>query len=103
MAIDQNDDHLAILNDPSFQTLLSKRSRLRWSLSIFLSATYLGYGLLGVYFPDVMARPFFGTAMPWVMFMGYLIILLSIVLSIAYIRLVNNLILERDSDTGAAD
>ena len=103
MTTEATDDHRAILNDPAFKALMSKRSRLRWGLTTFLSVAYLGYGLAGVYFPDVMARSFFGTSMPWVMFVGYLLIALSIVLSIGYIHMVNSLILEHDSGVEVTD
>ena len=103
MTTESTDNNLAILSDPAFKTLMSKRSRLRWGLTTFLSVAYLGYGLAGVYLPDVMARPFFGSSMPWVMFIGYLLIALSIVLSIGYIHIVNSLILEHDSGVEVTD
>jgi len=88
---DNDRDAEAILNDPAFQALRSKRSRLRWGLTTLIVVIYLVYAFAGLYFPDVMGAPSFGTAMPWVMSLGYLITLLSIVLSLFYVRIVGRL------------
>ncbi len=91
MTTDENPDTEAILNDPEFQALRSKRSRLRWGLTTLIVAMYLAYAFAGLYFPDVMGAPSFGTAMPWVMSLGYLITLLTIALSVSYVRIVGRL------------
>lgn len=91
MTTERDYDVEAVLSDPAFQALLSTRSRLRWGLTTVLIVIYLGYGFAGLYFPDVMALPSFGTSMPWVMSLGYLITVLSIALSIAYVRIVGGL------------
>ena len=79
------------LRTPEFQRLLARRSKWRWSLSGFLIAAYLAYAVGGVYIPDVYASPFFGYSVPWGFVVGYLIILLSIVLSLVYVRVANRL------------
>jgi uncharacterized membrane protein (DUF485 family) len=84
-------DNEAVLRDPAFQALMSKRSRLRWGMTTVMVFVYLVYGFAGLYFPEVMALPSFGTSMPWVMSLGFLITVLSIVLSIAYIHIVGGL------------
>ncbi len=81
-----------ILRDPEFQKMLSQRSRWRWGLSGSLIGVYLAYCLVGVYFADALARPFPGSSIPWVIALGYLIIALSIGLSILYIRVVGRLL-----------
>jgi uncharacterized membrane protein (DUF485 family) len=90
-------DNEAILQDPAFKALMSKRSRLRWGMTTVIVIVYLGYGFAGLYFPEVMALPSFGTSMPWVMSLGYLITVLSIVLSIAYIHIVGGLTYDADN------
>ena len=84
-------DEAELLHDPDFRRLLTRRSRWRWGLSGFLIGAYLLYGVLGVYFPQRYAAPFMGSALPWGMAMGLLIILLSIVLSILYVQIVNRI------------
>jgi uncharacterized membrane protein (DUF485 family) len=71
---------------------LSRRSRLRWSLSSLLIAAYLSYGLAGIYSPGILARPFLGSAITWSLLLGYGIILLGIACSIFYVWQVNRII-----------
>jgi len=80
-----------VLHDPVFQRLLARRSRWRWGLSTLLIGAYLGWGVGGIYFPHAYARPLPGSMMPWGMAAGILIILLSILLSIAYVRIVSRI------------
>lgn len=79
------------LRDPEFQTLLKRRSRWRWGLSGGLVGSYLVYVVAGIYIPEIYAVPFAGSAVPWGIVLGYLIIAMSIVLSVLYIRVVNKL------------
>lgn len=80
-----------MLRDPAFQTLLKRRSRWRWGLSGGLVGSYLVYVVAGIYIPETYAVPFAGTSVPWGIVLGYLIIAMSIVLSMVYIRVVNKL------------
>ena len=80
-----------MLRDPKFQTLLKRRSRWRWGLSGGLVGSYLVYVVAGIYIPEIYAIPFAGTSVPWGIVLGYLIITMSIVLSVVYIRVVNKL------------
>ncbi len=100
MTTDNDLDTEAILNDPAFQKLRLKRSRLRWGLTTLLVSIYLTYAFAGLYFPDAMGAPSFGTSMPWVMSLGYLITLLSIVLSLFYVRIVGRLSYHPATTTG---
>jgi uncharacterized membrane protein (DUF485 family) len=88
-------DYRKTLSDPGFQRLLARRSRLRWGFSAILIGTYLLWGVLGVYFGDSYAAPFFGIAMPTGLALGFMIIGLSMLLSAIYVRLVNRI--EADS------
>lgn len=84
-------DEANLLDDPEFHKLLSRRSRWRWGLSGFLIIAYLVYAIAGIYFAEAYSRPFLGTSIPFGMAIGNVIIILSIVLSIAYVRIVNRL------------
>lgn len=94
-------DHNELLNDPDFQRLLHRRSRLRWGLSGMLVAAYLGYGLAGLYFQEILARPFLGSAVTWSLLVGYGIILLGIACSIFYVWQVNRIIAPLQQRLGA--
>ncbi len=84
-------DEARLLDDPQFRKLLRQRSRWRWGLSGFVIAAYLVYGITGIYFAEAYAIPFPGTSIPFGMAIGNAIIILSIVMSIAYVRIVNRL------------
>lgn len=81
-----------ILHEPGLRNLVAHRSRLRWGLSGGLIGIYFAYCLGGVYFNEAFARPVFGTSISLSIALGYLIILLAIVLSIVYIRIVGHLL-----------
>lgn len=84
-------DDTALLRDPEFQSLLSRRSRWRWGLSGFLICTYFVYALGGLYFSEFYARPIGASSIPRGIVFGLLIIAMSVVLSLVYIRVVNSL------------
>jgi len=67
--------------EPAFRRLLLRRSRWRWGLSIFLIGVYLAWAVSGIYATKAYTRPFMGSAIPWGMAMGLMIIVLSIILS----------------------
>ncbi len=85
------DDDTRILNDPGFRQLLKSRSRWRWGLSGALVGCYLVYVVAGIYIPEVYARPFAGSSVPWGVVLGYLIITMSMVMSVLYVRAVSRL------------
>ena len=93
-------DHEKILNDPGFQRLLARRSRLRWGFSGVLIGIYLLWGILGVYMGDVYAAPFMGIALPTGLALGFMIIFLSMLLSAIYVRIVNRIEAEAERDRG---
>ena len=84
-------DEAEVLRDPGFRKLLKQRSRWRWGFSGGLVGSYLLYVVAGIYIPEVYATPFAGLSIPWGVVLGYLIIGLSIVLSVIYVRAINKL------------
>ncbi len=84
-------DEAELLNDPSFQEFLARRSRWRWWFSGSMIGAYLVWAVGGIYFAEAYAAPVMKSALPWGIATGLLIIVVSIVLSIVYIRLVNRL------------
>ena len=84
-------DDATLLDDPAFQQLLRRRARWRWGLSGFLIFGYVAYGIAGVFLAEAYSKPFLGMSIPWGMAIGYLIIALSIALSLVYVRVVNRL------------
>ena len=94
------DEETRMLEDPAFRRLLKLRSRWRWGLSGTVIGVYLVYGVAGIYFPEAYAASLPGLSMPWGMVLGLAIILLSILLSMAYVRLVNRYHAEHDREQG---
>ncbi len=84
-------DFTAVAEDSAFQTLLTKRSRLRWSFSGMLILAYFGYGIVGLQIPDAFAESYLGTAVPWGMAFGFILIGASVVMSLIYVRAINQL------------
>jgi uncharacterized membrane protein (DUF485 family) len=84
-------DEADVFRDPEFQKRLKRRSRWRWGLSGLLIGAYLVWSVGGVYFPAAYAAPVPGSALPWGIVVGMLIITCSIVLSVVYVRIVNRL------------
>ncbi len=80
-----------IINDPAFQKLLAKRSRLRWGLTAMLVLAYVAYGFAGVWYPDELSQSFLGTRLSWVMAIAYFIMLLSVLTSLLYVRIVGKM------------
>ncbi len=85
-------DEAEIFRDPEFQQFLKRRSQWRWGLSGGLIGIYLAYCLVGIYFPDAFAHPVPGSSIPWGIALAYLIIALSVFLSMLYIRIVGRLL-----------
>lgn len=89
-----------LYRDPAFRKTLAVRSRWRWGLSIFLIGAYLAWGVAGIYFEQAYAAPVPGTAIPAGMLAGIVIIVLSIILSIVYVRVVSRLEAEERLEAG---
>ena len=82
-------DNSEILDDPEFQRVIRRRSRLRWSFSGVILGVYLLWGICGVYFADFYAAPFFGNTLPTGLAMGFMIIALAMIMAVVYVRLTN--------------
>jgi len=80
-----------LLDDPNFQNMLAARSRWRWGLSGTLIGAYLLYAVGGIYMAETYSTPVMGTSIPLGIGIGYLIMVISIVMSIVYVRVVNRL------------
>lgn len=93
-----DDDKL--YHDPNFRQALARRSRWRWGLSALLIGAYLLWGVAGIYFRQAYAAPIPGTTIPAGMVAGIVIILLSVVLSIVYVRVVGRIEVQEKSGPG---
>jgi len=82
-------DNSEMLDDPEFQRVIRRRSRLRWSFSGVILGVYLLWGICGVYFADFYAAPFFGNTLPTGLAMGFMIIALAMIMAVVYVRLTN--------------
>jgi len=91
-------DDVSVLNDPQFQKLLKRRSRLRWGMSGLLVASYLGYSMAGIYASDLLGTGFMNSSVSWGIVIGYAIIALSIALSLVYVRVIRRLCSSQASD-----
>lgn len=89
-------DAATIFDDPAFQSMLRKRSRLRWGFSIALIGAYISYGIVGLQIPAAYATSFLGSSVPWGMALGFLLIGSSVAMSVVYVRIINRL--EADND-----
>ena len=78
-------------DDPAFQRLLRRRSRLRWTFSGLLIGAYLLWGVVGVYADEFYAAPLPGSAIPVGVALAFAIIVASIAMSVIYVRLVNRM------------
>ena len=93
-------DAATIFDDPAFQAMLKKRSRLRWGFSISLIGAYIAYGIVGLQIPDAYATSFLGSSVPWGMALGFILIGSSVVMSVFYVRIINRLEAENDFAAG---
>lgn len=82
-------DNSEMLDDPEFQRVIRRRSRLRWSFSGVILGVYLLWGICGVYFADFYAAPFLGNTLPTGLAMGFMIIALAMIMAVVYVRLTN--------------
>jgi len=80
-----------LVDDPGVQRLLARRHRWRWTLSGLLIGAYFTWAIGGIYFSAAYAVPLPGTAIPRGIAVGLLIIIMSIILSIVYVRIVDRI------------
>jgi uncharacterized membrane protein (DUF485 family) len=92
-----------LVNDPGFRSLLRRRARWRWGMSISLIGAYLVWGVAGIYLPALYSAPFPGSVVPWGMAVGILIIIMSIVASIVYVKVVNRIEADELASQGSGE
>ena len=81
-----------ILSNKNFQRLVTVRRWVSWSFLLFLLGFYLAYGLLSVYLPAFLARPLFtGGVVPIGVAMGYAVLAMIFILTLAYVWIANGL------------
>ena len=80
-----------IIKNKDFQKLVSVRRRISWSFLLVLLGLYLAFGLMSVYTPGILARPFFsGGVVPVGIVMGYAILFLTFLLTLIYVWVANS-------------
>ena len=80
-----------ILINTDFQRLVRVRRRVSWSFLLVLLGMYLLFGIMSVYFPAVLARPFIsGGVVPWGIVMGYFILGMTFFLTLVYVWIANS-------------
>ena len=81
-----------ILKNKDFHKLVSIRRTVSWLFLLLLLGSYLAFGLMSVYAPAFLTRPFFSDGVvPIGIVMGYAILGLSFILTLAYVWLANSL------------
>ena len=79
-----------ILTNKDFQKLMTIRRWVSWSFLLLLLGLYLAFGLLSVYFPEVLARPVFaGGVVPFGVVMGYGILSMIFIATLVYVLIAN--------------
>jgi uncharacterized membrane protein (DUF485 family) len=80
-----------ILSNKNFHKLVSVRRRVAWSFLLILLGSYLAFGLMSVYSPSLLAIPVFSDGVvPVGIVMGYAILALTFILTLAYVWLANS-------------
>ena len=80
-----------ILKNNDFHKLVSVRRGVSWSFLLLLLGSYLAFGWMSVYSPEFLARPFFSDGVvPTGIVMGYAILALCFMLTLAYVWLANS-------------
>jgi len=80
-----------ILSNKNFHKLVAVRRWVTWLFLLVLLGSYLAYGLLSVYHPSFLARPAFaGGIVPLGIVMGYAILALTFIITLAYLWIANS-------------
>ncbi len=80
-----------ILKNKDFHKLVAARRGVSWLFLLLLLGSYLAFGLMSVYSPLVLARPFFSDGVvPTGIVMGYSILGFSFILTLVYVWLANS-------------
>ena len=79
-----------ILHNPKFQEMVSRKSKLSWTLTIIMLVIYVGFMLLVGYNKEFLASSFSGGVTTWGIPLGLGIILLSFIFCGVYSYIANN-------------
>ncbi|SPL70222.1 DUF485 domain-containing protein [Acinetobacter stercoris] len=79
-----------ILQNPKFKQMVSKKSTLSWTLTIFMLVVYVGFMLLVGYNKEFLMSSFSGGVTTWGIPLGLGIIVLSFLLCGVYSYIANN-------------
>ena len=80
----------AILRNPKFKEMVSRKSKLSWTLTIIMLVIYVGFMLLVGYNKEFLMSSFSGGVTTWGIPLGLGIIVLSFVLCGVYSYIANN-------------
>jgi uncharacterized membrane protein (DUF485 family) len=85
------EDHLVqrIKADPDYHTLVSRRSRYGWVLSIIMLVVYYGYILLIAFNRDLLATRIGSGVMTWGIPIGLFVIVFTVVITGIYVHRAN--------------
>ena len=79
-----------ILQNPKFKEMVSRKSKLSWTLTIIMLVIYVGFMLLVGYNKEFLMSSFSGGVTTWGIPLGLGIIVLSFVLCGVYSYIANN-------------
>lgn len=79
-----------ILQNPKFKEMVSRKSKLSWTLTIIMLIVYVGFMLLVGYNKEFLMSSFSGGVTTWGMPLGLSIIVLSFLLCGVYSYVANN-------------
>jgi uncharacterized membrane protein (DUF485 family) len=79
-----------ILQNPKFKEMVSRKSRLSWTLTIIMLIVYVGFMLLVGYNKEFLMSSFSGGITTWGMPLGLGIIVLSFILCGVYSYIANS-------------
>ena len=79
-----------ILHNPKFKEMVTKKSRLSWTLTIIMLVVYVGFMLLVGYNKEFLMSSVSGGVTTWGMPLGLGIIVLSFVLCAVYSYIANS-------------
>lgn len=94
----QDDLVQKIKADPSYQKLVSARSRYGWTLTWLMMIVYYGFILLIAFDKELLATRIGNGVMTWGMPMGLFVIVFTVVITGIYVRRANG---EFDEHTAA--
>ncbi|WP_374303160.1 DUF485 domain-containing protein [Paracoccus sp. (in: a-proteobacteria)] len=79
-----------IAENPTYQTLKTKRSRFGWILTIAMLVVYYGYILLIAFNKDLLSARIGDGVMTWGIPIGFGVIIFTIIITAIYVRRANS-------------